>query len=299
MRKRSHGFTLIELLVVVAIIAVLIAILLPSLGRARDNAKAVKCSVNLRTIYQAVNSYATEWDNWCMPLRIGNIQGSINGQKNAYWFGSQLIGAQVGKNSGLGQTDGATRDAAYYYLMTVVLHCPADPTSAATYQANSGRYTGTDYSYNMNFGYLDGNITPPNGNQYKNPGRKFTDIPKYTLMSPETHQGDDQKGDGDYNFANIDNLFKYDNAQSATNSRGFSPQVGHPHIGEKKGNMLFADGQIILDDPFKMDTTNGVIQPHNAPNLPSGTDYPWIPSPWMGVPNRGTLISPTFPFPFQ
>jgi prepilin-type N-terminal cleavage/methylation domain-containing protein/prepilin-type processing-associated H-X9-DG protein len=54
------GFTLIELLVVVAIIAVLISILLPSLNSARDYAKTITCSSNLRQIGIAINSYALE-----------------------------------------------------------------------------------------------------------------------------------------------------------------------------------------------------------------------------------------------
>jgi hypothetical protein len=37
--------------------------------------------------------------------------------------------------------------------------------------------------------------------------------------------------------------------------------------------MLFADGQIILDDPYKMNTTNGVQQPTNVANGTAGTDY--------------------------
>jgi prepilin-type N-terminal cleavage/methylation domain-containing protein/prepilin-type processing-associated H-X9-DG protein len=62
--ERRRGFTLIELLVVVAIIALLIAILLPSLGRAKAQAKRVQCASVLRAWGQAVTIYAQQWDQW-------------------------------------------------------------------------------------------------------------------------------------------------------------------------------------------------------------------------------------------
>jgi len=58
--KRSKGFTLIELLVVVAIIALLVSMLLPTLTRARELAKRAMCQGNLKGIYQGIALYNTE-----------------------------------------------------------------------------------------------------------------------------------------------------------------------------------------------------------------------------------------------
>jgi prepilin-type N-terminal cleavage/methylation domain-containing protein/prepilin-type processing-associated H-X9-DG protein len=59
---KSKGFTLIELLVVVAIIAVLVSILLPALGMARESARSATCQANLHQLGQAEIYYYTEWN---------------------------------------------------------------------------------------------------------------------------------------------------------------------------------------------------------------------------------------------
>src|SRR5262245_30386676 len=67
------GFTLIELLVVVAIIALLISILLPSLNEAREQAKTIKCLANLKQIGAAGIAYSLEFNNY--PWVVGPSTG--------------------------------------------------------------------------------------------------------------------------------------------------------------------------------------------------------------------------------
>src|SRR6187397_1159061 len=54
------AFTLVEMLVVVAIVAILIALLMPLLGRAREHAHRVKCAANLRSMGQALTAYTQQ-----------------------------------------------------------------------------------------------------------------------------------------------------------------------------------------------------------------------------------------------
>src|SRR5687768_3566662 len=68
---RTGGFTLVELLVVIGIIALLISILLPSLSRAREQAKATQCLSNLRELTKAWMMYADERKGVVAPAMTG------------------------------------------------------------------------------------------------------------------------------------------------------------------------------------------------------------------------------------
>ena len=69
-QRKPQGFTLIELLVVIAIIGVLIAIIFPTLGRIRQNARKTTCLANLHQIQVAMQQYVTEaggfLPSWCI-----------------------------------------------------------------------------------------------------------------------------------------------------------------------------------------------------------------------------------------
>lgn len=88
--KKRKGFTLIELLVVVAIIALLISILLPSLSRARELSKRTVCSSNLRGIGQSMYIYAQDGDKF--PASSGRHATSAA----TYWFFRTIVPPTTG-----------------------------------------------------------------------------------------------------------------------------------------------------------------------------------------------------------
>lgn len=87
-----RGFTLIELLVVVAILALLMAILLPSLGRARTLTKITICKVNAKQIATMVNCYQTDYRDR-VPIVFnyyGNGHGEYDLPARACWLSVAL-----------------------------------------------------------------------------------------------------------------------------------------------------------------------------------------------------------------
>ena len=66
--QARQGFTLIELLVVISIIALLIAILLPALARARDMARTTQCQSSLRQVYIVLHNYQEDYGELPAPI---------------------------------------------------------------------------------------------------------------------------------------------------------------------------------------------------------------------------------------
>ena len=71
MKSGKQNFSMVELLVVIAVIAILVTLLLPTLQKARATAKSVSCVSNLRQIGGALVSYSADQDDW-MPAEQSN-----------------------------------------------------------------------------------------------------------------------------------------------------------------------------------------------------------------------------------
>ncbi|MGC9259462.1 MAG: prepilin-type N-terminal cleavage/methylation domain-containing protein [Phycisphaerae bacterium] len=156
-RKSLHGFTLIELLVVISIIALLIALLLPALAKAREEALTTACGANLRSIGQILVEYENTYEG---VIPYGNAYDSSYGLWNPFDWDVLLYSYNRGldpvrylefnKVDTSGYPVASTSASAFLGTFT----CPASlikPTLGPGWDASGIGWYWSDYAANPNY----------------------------------------------------------------------------------------------------------------------------------------------------
>jgi len=216
---RRRAFTLVELLVVIGIIAVLIAMLLPSLQAAREQGRRVVCAGHLQQLGMAMMMY-TQDNQDLYPFAAGVDE---NGEKFSDWVYWQ--GDRDPRKSAI---------ARYINLQTATLICPADLVE------NHSRFTISKWPYP--FSYTMNMLFSSFYKQYSpRVSGMHTPSEKILLFDEDEHSLDDGNfspilvGQADENFLAVRHSAPFigSNARSDDNRRG---------------NVAFADGHVDFVD---------------------------------------------------
>lgn len=210
--SRKPGFTLVELLVVIGIIAVLIAILLPALGRARESARGTACMSNLRQIANGFWLYVQDNKGYGSPGAAWNVP----------WGGAQRFHARLGIPGGLGDIDGWLHK---YLKNPRIFECPSiEPLQIKTSAVGE---TPCSYGYSISVAFA-----------------KSSNVKRHseTVLFKDTIN---ILTAGGYSRAHE---IKLSTRSTSAITGGNSPQFHGRHLG--RGNVVWYDGHVSAEAPY-------------------------------------------------
>ena len=157
--KSRRAFTLIELLVVIAIIAILAAMLLPALAKAKAKAQGSKCLNNVKQLQLAWQLYADDNNNIIPPCPGGTMPATTNQS----WCAGDFVrnppdttDLTLLKNSLMGACAGSTG----------IYKCPGDPTDNVRSYSENCAMNGNDTNLMANYVFFNKVSSVPSSSQY-------------------------------------------------------------------------------------------------------------------------------------
>ena len=286
--RTKRGFTLIELLVVISIIALLIAILMPALNRAREQAKFTVCKTNLHQYGTAMVMYLSENDDqFPRSYRSIFVRDTRDGDGSCQWHngGYDYERKIYTDSSGTRHENANINGPLWKYLDTMDVHlCPTFRTFALKFgNLHSGHnpdipiepqysYSQNNYLGGVGYGSLNTYIGVKKGTQAINPSQVllFVEETVWKIPGYATHVLNDtcfwSRHPKDISGINIgDCIATYHNTSMSQRNEGWGNSVyvdGHVDLNSTYEDHVFSWGTV--SNSFKLSWPKGRIPADNA-----------------------------------